>query len=244
MENYLNLSTLYYDVSKPIGKSLGGDLEFYESHIEKSHKILEAGVGTGRLLIPYLKKGYNVEGIELSKDMLDMCKQKCEEHKVSTNLILGNVETYKFDAYDAILIPTGTFCLFHNIENVLKNFFNSLNDGGFILFDLIFPTGFKEGSCNNYRLVLDNGDVIILNDIHYDIDYTHQKTSELLKYEYFESGKLIESELQTFVINWYGINEMKHILKSLGFKNLEVFGDYQTFNDDLQYETVTIKAYK
>ena len=34
-------------------------------------------VGTGRLLIPLLEAGLNVEGIDASPDMLAMCKRNC-----------------------------------------------------------------------------------------------------------------------------------------------------------------------
>lgn len=122
MENYLNLSALYYDVTKPIGKSLDGDLEFYYEHIKNEKKILEAGVGTGRLLIPYLQKGLDVEGIDLSSEMLNICKEKCEEFGVKTALMQGSVIDYKFDKYDAIIIPTGTFCCFHKKIRYLKTF--------------------------------------------------------------------------------------------------------------------------
>ncbi|RYD65398.1 MAG: class I SAM-dependent methyltransferase, partial [Verrucomicrobiaceae bacterium] len=35
---------------------------------------LEIGCGSGRLLLPLLQKGHNVEGLELSREMLDLCR--------------------------------------------------------------------------------------------------------------------------------------------------------------------------
>lgn len=245
MEDYLQLSSLYYDVSKPIGTSLDGDLEFYLSHIKDSQKVLEAGVGTGRLLIPFLKEGVNIEGLDYSKEMLEICRVKCLEHQVSTKLMQGSVEDYNFDNdYDAIIIPTGTFCLFPNIKTVLENFKNSLSDGGFILFDLIYPTTFKEGESFMYPLVINDHQKILLTDHHSSIDWTHQKTMEHLVYDLWTNGTLEKSELQTFIINWYGLNEMKMILSELGFKDVEVYGNYKPLNDHESYDTLTIKAYK
>ena len=86
MSDYRTLSVLYYDASKPIGTSLDGDLEFYEKHIENSKSVLEAGVGTGRLLIPYLKKGITIEGIDMSSEMIDFCTQQCENHQNHSNM--------------------------------------------------------------------------------------------------------------------------------------------------------------
>lgn len=227
MENYLNLSALYYDLTKPIGKSLDGDLEFYYEHIKDEKKILEAGVGTGRLLIPYLQKGLNIDGIDLSEEMLSICKDKCDEYKVSTMLMQGSVIDYKFNKYDAIIIPTGTFCLFPQIDRVLKNFYDSLNDEGFILFDTIFPNEFKLNETFTYPVDLDHDNDLILKDNHQSIDWIKQTTTELLTYELWEKGKLVESEYQKFVIHWYSVREMMLLLEKSGFANVEIFGDYK-----------------
>ena len=244
MEDYLNLSALYYDVTKPVGRSLDGDLEFYEHHITNSKKVLEAGVGTGRLLIPYLQKGIHIEGIDLSQDMLDVCESKCKEFNVSTRLMQGSVIDYEFDKYDAIIVPTGTFCLFPHIDKVLENFFQTLEEDGFVLFDLIFPTEFKEGKVFTYPLDLDDNNSLILYDNHLKIDWIKQQTTELLTYELWEKGKLSESELQKFVINWYGIQEMYLLLEWIGFTDIEIFGDYGDFDLNENYGSVSFKAYK
>lgn len=245
MEDYLNLSALYYDISKPIGKSLDGDLEFYESHLTNQMKILEAGVGTGRLLIPYLKKGYNIDGIDLSLEMIKKCQDNCVHHNVSPRLFHGSVVTYDFDrSYDAIIVPTGTFCLFPDIKNVLQNLRDSLANNGFVMFDLIFPNNFKENKTFTYSLDVNNSDKLPLHDNHYEINWITQQTTELLTYEYWKSGKLIESELQTFVINWYGINEIVQILKEVGFKDIQLFGDYTEYKTGFKYDIITLKAYK
>lgn len=244
MEDYLNLSALYYDITKPIGKSLDGDLEFYYEHIKNQNKILEAGVGTGRLLIPYLQKNLNIDGIDLSEEMLKICRNKCDEFNVSTQLIQGSVIDYKFDKYDAIIVPTGTFCLFPHSDRVLENFYDSLNDDGFILFDTIFPNEFRLGKTFTYPLELDGGRDLILKDDHHDLNWINQTTTELLTYELWENGKLAESELQKFIIHWYGVNEMYLLLEWAGFTNIEIFGNYGPFDLNQEYDTVTFKAYK
>ena len=40
---------------------------------------LEVGCGSGRLLLPLLQKGHDVEGLELSGEMLAMCRTAAED---------------------------------------------------------------------------------------------------------------------------------------------------------------------
>lgn len=72
MDSYQSLSAKVYNFDKPIGASFG-DIEFYESCLNQlsiKGPILEPAVGTGRLMIPLLKKGFDLKGFDTSKQML------------------------------------------------------------------------------------------------------------------------------------------------------------------------------
>jgi ubiquinone/menaquinone biosynthesis C-methylase UbiE len=60
------------------------DTEFFKKLIDEvPGAALEIGSGTGRLLIPYLKAGLDVEGVDCSEEMMDICKQKAEKWGLS-----------------------------------------------------------------------------------------------------------------------------------------------------------------
>src|SRR5438067_13548962 len=78
------------------------DFDFYYNLLKDSRgKSLELGCGTGRLLIPYLMKGLQVEGIDASGDMLSVCREKCEHLNISPILYNQKMEEmllpYKYD---------------------------------------------------------------------------------------------------------------------------------------------------
>lgn len=74
--NYGPLCTELYDLTKPVGYSIGGDIEYYLERLKGTEgKVLEAGAGSGRFLIPLLENGYDVEGIDYSPKMLDLCRK-------------------------------------------------------------------------------------------------------------------------------------------------------------------------
>ena len=72
-------------------------------------RILEAAVGSGRVIIPLLEAGFTVDGIDYSPEMLDSCRKRCKE-RLTSNLYEGSLQQLSLPyKYEAIIIPTGSF---------------------------------------------------------------------------------------------------------------------------------------
>ncbi len=64
--DYGALATEVYELDKPIGHSFG-DVEYYIRQLSGvSGRILEPAAGTGRVLIPLLEAGFELEGLDSS----------------------------------------------------------------------------------------------------------------------------------------------------------------------------------
>lgn len=73
---------------------------------------------------------------------------------------------------------------------------------------------------------LPNGDGITLENKSIEIDWLNQVTLSYLKYEKWSKGQLVQTELQRFAVCWYGIEEFKLLLESIGFSNITCSADY------------------
>ena len=52
----------------------GSDIEFFQNTIRRyGQPALDAGCGTGRLLLPFLHSGLDVDGSAVSPDMIAWC---------------------------------------------------------------------------------------------------------------------------------------------------------------------------
>ena len=89
------------------------ELEFYLSYAEKEMKILEPLCGSGRFLIPFLERGYDIKGIDLSTEMLAKLNEKAPNAKVFQKDIL---EYDSAEKYDYIFISSGSVSLFTDMD--------------------------------------------------------------------------------------------------------------------------------
>ncbi|MDK8180248.1 class I SAM-dependent methyltransferase [Paenibacillus sp. UMB4589-SE434] len=228
---YSTLCTEVYDFTKPVGCSLNGDIEYYQERLKSCQgRILEAAVGSGRFIIPLLEAGYIVDGIDYSPEMLVSCRTRCEERGFKPNLYECKLQKFSLPfTYEAIIIPTGSFCLLEKREDslaALKCFYNHLVPGGRLIVDLQLPNDWKPGEITTSTFALPNGDGITMENKSIEMDWLNQFTVSYIKYEKWRQGQLIQTELQRFAIRWYGIEEFKLVLEHIGFSDITCSADY------------------
>lgn len=57
-------------------------------------RVLDVGCGTGRLLLDYLNEGIDIEGVDNSPEMLDLCRAKALVLKLKPTLYLQSMEAF------------------------------------------------------------------------------------------------------------------------------------------------------
>ncbi|MCL2620871.1 MAG: class I SAM-dependent methyltransferase [Defluviitaleaceae bacterium] len=223
-KEYGKISTILYEHTKPVGCSIGGDIEFYAESLKGvSGAVLEAGVGTGRVLIPLIQQGFVVDGVDLSAEMLEQCKANLQSHNVTANIYQQNLTDMSLPMkYGAVIMPAGSFCLLPRdlVGKVLDNFFEHLEHGGKVIIDLLLPTDFREGSVDVYDYPMSNGTGILFTSYSKTMDWTTQKTAYVHKYELLKDGEIQETEVSHFVLQWYGIQEFEMMLGLAGFTEI------------------------
>lgn len=228
---YNKLSSEVYDIDKYIGLSFG-DVEFYSERLTSCEgKILEPGVGTGRILIPLLEKGLKVDGFDVSREMLKICHNNCEKRGLYPKLFEGEMESFSLDTkYEAIIVPTGTFLLLYERDdsiNALKNFYNHLSNGGKFILDIFLQTELTTNNISTRTWASKSGGMITLEDKIVEVDYVNQYTISHNRYEKWDNGDLIQTELERIPLRWYGVEEFKMILEQVGFGDIIISADYR-----------------
>ena len=183
LDTYLSLCAEYYDLDKPIATN--DQLAFYREYIKRAGgPILEPMCGTGNFLLPYTKEGFPIEGYDGSEAMLKVLERKSQEEslQVSSWQQLTDKSTKK-NHYHLIFIPLGSLGLLikdEDLDQALRNFYESLAPGGKLVFD-----GEQEGACLNEEVnqwkgslkEKKDGSFLILNTLNFPKEKGNWKDS-------------------------------------------------------------------
>lgn len=224
---YKSLCTEFYDLTKPLAS--GEEVNFYKEKLGNKI-VLEAMCGSGRLLIPLLKVGLKVGGLDYSSEMLAHCQERLKEENLTSTLYEQDIE--KIDLphqYDAIIIAIGSFQLLHPRETALKvltKMKTFLTPGGQIFIETFIPW---EALYENNEYEEEEREVeknshtkIHLRSVsHADKFYQFTKSKNF--YKKIHQGKTIQSEEEELYVNWYYRYEMVYFLEKARFKNVELY---------------------
>jgi SAM-dependent methyltransferase len=105
--------------------------------------VLDVACGTGRILLPCLKAGLDVEGLDLFPSMLARLRQKASALGFNPQLYQANMAAFRLPRrYALIMIPNNAFV--HNLTTedqlaTLQTCRDHLQPGGSLVFDTAFP---------------------------------------------------------------------------------------------------------
>lgn len=119
--------------------------------INKNQKILDLGCGYGRFTIPLSKQGYDIEGIDISPNLLNEAKKMAKKERLKIKFKLGDMRylPYKKESFNAIICMWSVFQEIINIKDQLKaikEMLRVLKEGGFAFIDIPISekSGFEE----------------------------------------------------------------------------------------------------
>jgi SAM-dependent methyltransferase len=218
----------------------GVDHQYYLSKmIAARGKILEIGVGTGRMFLDALTNGVDVYGIDLSESMLQVLESKIpstQQYRVSQ---ANAIDFQHANKYSLIMAP---FRVFSHIANpldqltALNNIYDHLEDKGVFIFDLFVP---------DMKLLLDGLDEVPDFDGEYKpgerlkracsmtSDLVNQLSHITFKLDWTSEGKQY-CESWEFDFRFFFRYELEHLLSRTRFREYKIFGDFaeQYLNSD------------
>jgi 2-polyprenyl-3-methyl-5-hydroxy-6-metoxy-1,4-benzoquinol methylase len=200
-----------------------GEVDFFEKEagFDKTVKILDVGCGTGRHSIELASRGYSVTGIDLSEAQLAKARKVAASRNLDIPFI--RLDARDFDFYGefdlAIMICEGAFPLMETDEmnfRILQNIFNSLNDHGKLIFTTLNGLFPLFHSVKEFVNAGTSGSVTSGNtfDLMTFRDYaTYEHTDDMGNVKVLQCNE-----------RYYVPSEISWLLKSIGFKDIAIFG--------------------
>jgi ubiquinone/menaquinone biosynthesis C-methylase UbiE len=244
-----------YDLWWPEG-SVGGDESFYKELLRRQGgNSLEVGCGTGRILLPLLRENFELDGLDYSNDMLNICRDKLKQLNLSADLYQSPMQDFNISKkYNNIYVPFHSFMIVSDRSEALqalKCFFKHLKQKGQLIISLFVP---KYQSLSLYaedqdkwrhckEVNLEDGKKIIISD---NVRNFHLEQIKRVRYcfEVFDGEKPIDTYIQEMNIRWYFLYEFQLMLENVGFKDITVYGDFTFESLAAHHREMTFLCYK
>ncbi|MDO4553998.1 MAG: class I SAM-dependent methyltransferase [Lachnospiraceae bacterium] len=181
--------------------------------------ILDLGCGTGNMTLQFQKKGFDMIGVDLSLDMLEIAREK----SMGTNILYLQQDMCEFELYGTV---RAVICVCDSLNYILEpdqlsQIFslvdNYLDPGGIFLFD--FNTDYKYRELIGDRVIAeDREDMSFIWDNYYDEET--RRNEYALSIFLREKGNLFRKYEELHTQRGYSLKEMKEALFSAGLEFL------------------------
>ena len=222
------------------------EIPYFRRHVERDGQpALDVACGTGRLLLPYLRAGLDVDGCDISADMVQHCRAKAAGEGLSPVLFVQGMHEIDPPRTYRTVFVCGAFGLgstrAQDVE-ALSRLHDALQPGGTLLLDIEVPYAdtkqwrywTSEGRRavpeelpppRERRLASDGGEYTLRARV-LDLDPLEQRVTLGMHAERWRDGELEADEDRTLTINLYFRNELLLLLERAGFADVRIEGDH------------------
>jgi len=224
----------------------GPEIAYFKGMIERfGEPALDVACGTGRLLIPYLREGMDVDGCDVSADMIRLCAERAAGEGLKPRLFVQAMHELDPPRPYKTIIVCGGFALGgsrHDDEEALRRFHEQLLPGGALVLDHYLPYEDTDRwrywireerrelpepwPAEGMRKRAANGEEIELFTRLAALDPIEQVATREIRARLWRDGRIVEEEEHVLLERLYFRNELAAMLASAGFEDVEVLGDY------------------
>lgn len=261
------VQTWHYDVMArhwAEHNTAGPEIAYYQRQIEHNGEpALDAGCGTGRLLIPFLRAGLDVDGCDVSGDMLAYCQQTAAREGIAPRLYRQALHKLDLPRRYETIVVCGVFGIGVSRQQdlmALQQLYRYLLPGGLLILDAevaygdaqLWPLWRKDARAHLPEPWPE--DIVTPPDADEDeyklyyrlvvVDPLEQQTTGEMRMLLFKDGRLATDNTYRLTSNHYFRPEMQLMLEMAGFALEAVKGDWTDADATAEHDTLVYFARK
>lgn len=224
---------------------------------ETGGPVLEMGCGTGRVLIPTARAGVDIHGLDLSPDMLEVCRgslaKEPEQVQARVSLSCGDMRT--FDAGSRFALITAPFRVAQVLvaredqRAWLANVRRHLVPGGLLCFD-VFHTDYKRlgGPGGPFQDVdrLDAATGHRIQRVTHVVPHNAGQTIEIhMRWLVDDAlGTRVQERQADLLLRWFAPGELLNLMELAGFRIRAFWGTFgrEPFGDNSPEQVILAEA--
>jgi SAM-dependent methyltransferase len=201
----------------------GSEVRLMADFLEKfPGRALEIGSGSGRLMFPLVEMGLEVEGLELSQDMLEMGKIRAQRLGIKPVVHVGDMTNWNNGRkFSALLAPAFTLQLASDPQATLRHWHSLLENHGGLYLTIFMPYAELLGDLpenrwyEDHKITLPDGRVGLLETRH-QLDRKRQIVER--EHRYSLSGDPPKTYYSRQSIRWIEHPQIILMLRQCGFR--------------------------
>ena len=212
------------------------DIDFYASLAKRSGgPVLEVMCGTGRVLIPLARAGYEVTGLDSNEKMLEAARRKLagEPADVQRRVTLVKADARDFDLGRKFNLVILAFSSVNHLlspddqDRAVARLKRHISDDGLLAVASFNPHPEKLNSEElDKEVELANGDLLIRYSTRtVDPDGTIMRVN--YRWEVERNGAIVREMSSAFDLRLLKPNQLKALLEGAGFQLIERYGGYR-----------------
>ena len=223
----------------------GPEIQYFRRFVDEGQPALDAGCGTGRLLIPWLRSGLDIDGCDASADMVALCRERARREGLEPTVFVQPLHKLDPPRRYHTIVACGVFGLGSTRaqdEQALRRLHASLEPGGLLVLDIelpwtnvrLWPQWTSEPrkrlpepwTESGERRRASDGSEFEIRTRTLEIDPLDQTLVLEIRVEKFTNGRRVAAEEHTLSMRMYFPTELMLLLERAGFANIEVRGDH------------------
>lgn len=222
---------------------------------EWGQPVLDVGCGTGRILLDFLALGIDIDGVDLSPQMLTLCREKAARLGLSPSLAQQKMEALSpHRPYRTILVPSSSFQLVTDPSLALQamaRFHQHLIPGGALVMPFMVLRQAGEPDLQDWQLAKektrpeDGAVVRRWSTSRYDPVTQLEHTED--RYEVTFAGRVIQEERhrRSPATREYSQDQALDLYHQAGFDPIRVYSGFSrdpAQNGDTLFTVVGVKT--
>jgi len=204
----------------------------------QGRRVLEVACGSGRVLVPLVRAGFDVVGVDASEHMLALARSKLARENLSAELALLDMRRLELPRrdFDLAIVAVKSFAYLTEASEqleCLRAIGEHLRPGGVLAMDLLHPSlewlSAPRGSMRDDLLqhVPERGITLSRVESVVSTDLARQIRVIRSIYETVDDGgRVLDKRFVEWPYRWMHRFEAEHLLQRAGFEIEAIFGGY------------------
>ncbi len=221
----------------------GPEVEYFRPFVVEGQPALDAGCGAGRLLLPWLRDGLDVDGCDVSPDMLAECRRLAAADGLEPTLYAQALHELELPRRYRTIVCCGTFGLGSTREQdaqALVRFHDHLEPGGLLVLDVeatgsvleVEPQPARQDPPAE-RLRGSDGAEYSLRGRIVEVDREARRVTRAIQAWQWRDGELVAEEEHFLTESSYEPEELVALLEQAGFAEVETRSGASEWENDM-----------